>query len=191
MKTEMQRALEADGEKLRTLTGEDHGPWEPEEPNPLYLDVGEMLPQRKYLPTLSDLIDRLTIALQKSVFIQGKRKEYLAEMEALISDIDLILRGLDRRIGGCEVHAIVSLMFLNRAIWENETIIRAGKGSRVQDVEARLEEGRRLMLTHSINGQRNEAKNVLAELDGGRKDYKIDALAEELIAEFGHWQIFE
>jgi hypothetical protein len=24
---EMQRALEADGEKLRQLTGEDHGPW--------------------------------------------------------------------------------------------------------------------------------------------------------------------
>jgi hypothetical protein len=26
-KTEMERALEADGEKLRQLTGEDHGPW--------------------------------------------------------------------------------------------------------------------------------------------------------------------
>lgn len=25
--TEMQKALEADGEKLRQLTGEDHGPW--------------------------------------------------------------------------------------------------------------------------------------------------------------------
>jgi hypothetical protein len=25
---EMQRALEADGEKLRQLTGEDHGPWD-------------------------------------------------------------------------------------------------------------------------------------------------------------------
>ncbi len=28
----MQRALEADGEKLRQLTGEDHGPWEAEPP---------------------------------------------------------------------------------------------------------------------------------------------------------------
>lgn len=28
MNREMQRALEADGEKLRQLTGEDHGPWE-------------------------------------------------------------------------------------------------------------------------------------------------------------------
>lgn len=26
---EMERALEADGEKLRQLTGEDHGPWWP------------------------------------------------------------------------------------------------------------------------------------------------------------------
>jgi hypothetical protein len=31
MDREMQRALEADGEKLRQLTGEDHGPWELEE----------------------------------------------------------------------------------------------------------------------------------------------------------------
>lgn len=28
---EMRKALEADGEKLRQLTGEDHGPWEVEE----------------------------------------------------------------------------------------------------------------------------------------------------------------
>lgn len=27
-KTEIERALEADGEKLRALTGEDHGPWQ-------------------------------------------------------------------------------------------------------------------------------------------------------------------
>jgi len=26
-KSEMERALEADGEKLRQMTGEDHGPW--------------------------------------------------------------------------------------------------------------------------------------------------------------------
>lgn len=30
---EMQRALEADGEKLRQLTGEDHGPWPREFPH--------------------------------------------------------------------------------------------------------------------------------------------------------------
>lgn len=36
MDKEMQRALEADGEKLRALTGEDHGPvedWPPDEPD--------------------------------------------------------------------------------------------------------------------------------------------------------------
>lgn len=32
-KTEMQKALEADGEKLRQLTGEDHGPYFPNEPD--------------------------------------------------------------------------------------------------------------------------------------------------------------
>ena len=31
MNKEMMRALEADGEKLRQLTGEDHGPWDPDD----------------------------------------------------------------------------------------------------------------------------------------------------------------
>lgn len=32
MDKEMMKALEADGEKLRQLTGEDHGPWAAPEP---------------------------------------------------------------------------------------------------------------------------------------------------------------
>ena len=135
---------------------------------------------RKYLPTLADLVDRLTIVQQKAIFIPERRKEYVGEIEFIMHDIDLILANLEKPLGAREVHAIIAIMLTNRVIWENESIARSG-GS---------EHDKRLKFTHSINGQRNAAKNVLAEIDGGRKDYKIDALAEELIPEFGHWQIF-
>jgi len=42
-----------------------------------------------------------------------------------------------------------------------------------------------LMLTHGLNGIRNTAKNKIQEKIGGRKDYKIDCIADE----FKDWEI--
>ena len=39
-------------------------------------------------------------------------------------------------------------------------------------------------------GVRATAKNQLSQLVGGRKDYKIDALAADLPPEFGNWNVF-
>ena len=33
-----------------------------------------------------------------------------------------------------------------------------------------------LLLTHGLNGIRNTPKNKIQEVDGGRKDYKIDCI---------------
>lgn len=137
--------------------------------------------QRKYLPTLADLIDRLTIVQLKMIFIPEHKEEYLAERALIEQDIDLILTGVDKRIGAAEIHAIIVIMLANRFIWENESKARAGGA----------EQDKLLKLTHSINGVRATAKNQLSELVGGRKDYKIDALAADLPAEFGNWNIFK
>lgn len=136
---------------------------------------------RKYLPTLSDLVDRLTIVQLKAIFIPEHSQEYVAERALIEHDIDLILAGSERRITASDIHAIVMIMLANRFIWENESKARAG-GS---------EQDRLLKLTHSINGVRNMAKNQLARLDSGRKDYKIDSLASDLPPEFGNWRVFE
>lgn len=133
---------------------------------------------RKYLPTLSDLVDRLAIVQLKAVFIPERTKEYLAERALIEHDIDVILRG--RKITASDVHAMLVIMLANRFIWENESKARAGGN----------EQDKLLKLTHSINGVRNAAKNQLARLDGGRKDYKIDSLAADLPPEFGNWKIF-
>lgn len=136
--------------------------------------------QRRYLPTLSDLVDRLSIVQQKAIFIRERRAEYVEEMSLIMHDIDLILSGSDCRVGAKEVRAILVIMLANRFIWENES--KAREGGPDQD--------RRLKATHSINGVRNTAKNVLAGLDKGRHDYKVDCFAAELIEEFGDWNVF-
>lgn len=140
-------------------------------------------PQRKYLPTLSDLVDRLTITQLKAIFIPDHKDAYVEERSLIEHDIDLILTELEakgKRVGASEIHAICVIMLTNRFIWENESKARQG-GS---------EHDRLLKLTHSINGVRNAAKNQLANIDGGRRDYKIDCLAADLHPDFGDWKIF-
>jgi hypothetical protein len=136
--------------------------------------------QRKFLPTLSDLVDRLTIVQLKAIFISEHRNEYLAERAMIEHDIDMILGDRKKKIGASEIHAIIVIMLANRFIWENESKARAGGA----------EQDKLLKLTHSINGVRAAAKNQLAAADGGRKDYKIDSLAADLPPEFGNWRVF-
>ena len=140
---------------------------------------------RKYLPTLADLIDRLTIVQLKEVFLHEHRDEYVAERRLIEHDIDIVLHekyvkdGFQLRSGA--IHAIVMIMLSNRAIWESESKARAG-GS---------DQDRLLKFTHSINGVRNTAKNVLSELAGERRDWKTDCYASELVKDFGQWQVFD
>jgi len=122
---------------------------------------------RKYLPTISELIDRLSIIQLKEVFIPDHKKEYAKEIQEILHDLNL--EGVDAEF----VRAIVVLSQMNLHIWHNETEYRAGKG------KGNLE------LTHGLNGIRNTAKNKIQEKFGGRKDYKIDCLA----ADFKDWEI--
>lgn len=134
---------------------------------------------RQYLPTLSDLVDRLTIVQLKSIFIPEHKAAYLEERRAIEHDIDLILAD-GAPINAAAIHAIMVIMLTNRFIWENESKARAGGG----------EQDKLLKLTHSINGVRNSAKNQLAAIVGGRKDYKTDCFAADLDKQFGDWNVF-
>ena len=129
---------------------------------------------RKYLPTLSELVDRLSIIQLKEVFIPEHKKEYSKEIQDIVHDIDLILEDEDVRLSGKDIRAIVVLSQMNLHIWHNESEARNGNNA-----------GENLLLTHGINGIRNTAKNKIQESVGGRKDYKIDCLA----AEFKDWEV--
>ena len=120
---------------------------------------------RKYLPTLSELIDRLSIVQLKEVFIPEHKKEYAQEIEDIVHDIDTLLSN-SNSVSGDVVRAIVVLSQMNLHIWHNESNYRKG-----------IKDGNNLELTHGLNGIRNTAKNKIQEIAGGRKDYKIDCLA--------------
>ena len=149
--------------------------------------------ERKYLPTLSELIDRLSIVQLKEVFIPEHKEEYAEEIKNIVHDIDIVAKQLriiaeDESCGAqCiktaieepmvmdakTIRAIIVLAQMNLHIWHNESECRKSGG-----------EGN-LKLTHGINGIRNTAKNKIQEVVGGRKDYKVDCLAEE----FKDWEV--
>ena len=129
---------------------------------------------RKYLPTLSELIDRLSIVQLKEVFIPEHKDEYAKEIKAIVHDIQLYLEESKEPITADTIRAIVVLSQMNLHIWHNESNYRKG-----------IKDGNNLELTHGLNGIRNVAKNKIQEIMGGRKDYKIDCLA----AEFKDWDI--
>ena len=133
-----------------------------------------MSESRKYLPTLSELIDRLSIAQLKEVFISEHREEYAQEISDICHDIQLLLRESDNQVTSETIRAIVVLSQMNLHIWHNESNYRKG-----------IKDGNNLELTHGLNGIRNTAKNKIQEIAGGRKDYKIDCPA----AEFKDWEI--
>ena len=46
---------------------------------------------RKYLPTISELIDRLSIVQLKEVFITEHKEEYAKEIKDIVHDIDMLM----------------------------------------------------------------------------------------------------
>ena len=128
---------------------------------------------RKYLPTLSELIDRLSINQLKEVFIAEHKDEYADEIKLILHDIDEILKDEDITLDADSIRAIIVLAQMNLHIWHNESAARQGK------------EGADLFLTHGLNGIRNTAKKKIQERAGGRRDYKIDCLASD----FKDWEV--
>ena len=127
---------------------------------------------RKYLPTISELIDRLSIVQLKEVFIPEHKEEYAKEIQDIVHDLNELMNW--EKPSGEMIRAIIVLAQMNLHIWHNEAEARKGKNA-----------GENLLLTHGLNGIRNTAKNKIQEIVGGRKDHKIDCLA----AEFKDWEI--
>ena len=50
-----------------------------------------MKKERKFLPTLNELIDRLSIHQLKEVFIPENKENYAVEIKDIMHDIDMIL----------------------------------------------------------------------------------------------------
>ena len=102
--------------------------------------------ERRYLPTLSELIDRLSIAQLKEVFISEHKDEYALEIADIVHDIQVHLNENNAVVDAEVIRAIVVLSQMNLHIWHNETNYRKG-----------IKDGNNLELTHGLNGIRNTA----------------------------------
>jgi hypothetical protein len=130
--------------------------------------------QRKFLPTISELLDRLSIVQLKEVKIPEHKEEYAKEIADIVHDIQLIINQNDVVINAEMLRAIIVCAQMNTHIWYNESNVRSGVAGPSM-----------LALTHGLNGIRNTSKNKIQEVFGGRKDYKIDCIA----ADFKDWEI--
>jgi hypothetical protein len=133
-----------------------------------------MMKQRKFLPTISELIDRLSIVQLKECKIPENKEAYAQEISDIVHDIQLIINETEQPITAEMIRAIIVCSQMNAHIWYNESNVRSGK-----------EGPSMLALTHGLNGIRNTAKNKIQEVFGGRKDYKIDCIA----ADFKDWEV--
>jgi hypothetical protein len=125
---------------------------------------------RKYLPSLGDLIDRLSIDQIKELLDPERKALHAQHIKDLMHDIDLILA--DYLFNKSTVissaaflRAVIVLALINREIWLNEASVRSGtKGES------------NLLLTHGLNTIRCKAKNKINEAVGGPIDQKVDVV---------------
>ena len=135
--------------------------------------------ERKYLPTLADLIDRLSICQLKEVFIPEHKTDYADEIKDIIHDINVIFEETGKTcIDGEMVRAIIVLSQMNLHIWTNESNVRKG-----------IVDGNNLELTHGLNGIRTTAKNKIQDKINGRKDWKVDCCAANLKESLKDWEV--
>lgn len=121
--------------------------------------------ERNYVPTTSQLIDRLSIVTLKSIKIPEYKEEYEKEADLIMADLGLILgENQGELIRGIQINSISNLL-----IWINESKARAGGN----------EQDKMLKFTHAINGVRNAAMNMISKILGERKDLKVDCIASE------------
>ena len=123
----------------------------------------------------------MSICILKAIFIPKNQEPYNKEISDIMHDLDRMCQEKAIKLNSEIIKAIMIIMLSNRYIWENESNARDGGN---QDLNL-------LKLTHSINGVRNTAKNLLSKQLDERVDLKIDCLAAELKSEFQNWDIFE
>ena len=131
--------------------------------------------ERKYLPELPELVDRLSIVTLKSIKLSNK-KEYEEEARLIMHDINLLMKDAKPTDWGVVVRAIQVNMLANETIWANETLARQG-GEKQNHL---------LPFTHSVNGVRMRAGNALVAQMNGKKDLNLDRVNDKVCEERGY-----
>lgn len=111
--------------------------------------------QRKYLPTLADLIDALSIDQIKEIKLENKQS-YASEMKKISHDIDVLIFQKQIKLSARLIRMIIVIAQINLFIWNNKDKMQEDP-DHYHDL---------LKLAHQLNGIRNRIKNLLLELTG-------------------------
>lgn len=119
--------------------------------------------ERKYLPTLAELIDTLTINQLKEVKFHNQKSAYAEEIKRICHDIDIIIDEKNVGLNSKLIRAIIIIAQLNMFIWENKEKMQK------EDEENYL---KLLKFAHQLNGIRNTMKNKISEMTGDKDPSK-------------------
>lgn len=122
--------------------------------------------ERAYRWSFAELVDRLSIVVQKIVYAESEemRNSFVQERNDIVHDLDLFLKeGV--AIDGEMISRICYLQLVNATIWANETAGR-GEGS-----AANYE------FTHGLNANRATIKKAISQKANGRVDHKLNYIS--------------
>jgi hypothetical protein len=124
--------------------------------------------QRKWMPSLGEILDRISICQLKETFDKENKAKWGEEIQDLLHDAQLILGAHPQpQLTADFLRAVIILSQFNTLIWVNEDNQRKGD-----------ENGNNLIFTHQANGTRTRAKNIINKKLKNRTDEKIgDCLA--------------
>ena len=137
--------------------------------------------ERKYLPQLSELIDRLSVVTLKSIKLGvdiDKKESYEKEADLIMHDINLLMqeKKIEVKDWGRLIRGIQFDMLANEVIWTNETQARIGGES----------QNHLLPFTHSVNAVRMLGGNMIAYQTGETKDLNSDKLKNDICIQRGY-----
>ena len=112
--------------------------------------------ERQFLPSLSELIDRLTVTQIKQALLGDKKKDFYNEINKLSNDIDIIIKKENIKLNSRIIRIIVLISQINLHIWKNKDLMQ-------ENLENNEEYLKLLKLSHQLNGIRNRKKNQLLE----------------------------
>ena len=135
--------------------------------------------QRQFLPTFSELIDRMTVTQIKLNLIENGKEDFREELRKISSDLDLILAKNPIAFSGDLILTFITIAQLNLHIWHN-------KDKMQENLKNEEEYLRLLKLSHQLNGYRNQLKNDLLRIEGSadksqlRSNFETDGLSFEI-----------
>lgn len=132
--------------------------------------------ERKWRPTVGEMIDRLTILELKHLHNPDHREVIQKEIDDLVHDINLSLPK-PASIHAEFIREAIILAQFNTHIWNQEDNARKGDKS-----------NNNLYFTHQANGIRCRAKDRLSKRVSQRTDPKVNAIAAEIPDFEPYWQ---